>query len=351
MRPKGGVRGDFEKKAMLKVGINGFGRIGRLAARIILSKYKDKLDLVAINTSGSMEAKSWVHLFKYDTVYGKYKGNVLVEGESLVVDGKNIPILAQRDPILIPWGDYGVEIVIESTGVFRQKQDVERHLRDSVKKVVLSAPPKGEGGVQIIVIGVNDDKRGDQKLISSASCTTNCVASVTKVMLQNFGIKKAMLTTIHAYTSNQELQDGSHKDLRRGRAAAANIVPTTTGATKATVKTLPELAGKFDGIAVRVPVLVGSLSDLTYVVEKQTTVGQVNEVFRKAASDPNYKGVLQVTEEPLVSSDIIGSEASAIVDLGLIRVVDGDLVKIVAWYDNEWGYANRLVEEVLATTS
>lgn len=334
---------------MLKVGINGFGRIGRLAARIILTKYKDKIDLVAINTSGSVEPVSWVHLFKYDTAYGKYSGEVGIEGENLVVDGKKIPLLAQRDPALIPWGDYGIEVVVESTGVFRTKGGMEKHLRDGVKKVILSAPPKGEGEVEIIVIGVNDDKRADQKLISSASCTTSCVAPVTKVILQNFGIKKAMLTTIHAYTPDQELQDGSHKDLHRARAAAANIVPTTTGAAKATTKTLPELAGKFDGLAVRVPVIVGSLSDLTYVVEKPTSVEEINKAFKEAVKDPSYKGVIEVSEEPLVSSDIIGKEASAIVDLGLTQVIDGDLVKVVAWYDNEWGYANRLVEEVLAS--
>lgn len=336
---------------MLKVGINGFGRIGRLAARIILSKYKDKLDLVAINTSGSVEAASWVHLFKYDSAYGKYKGEVTCAGENLVVDGKKIPILSQRDPALVPWGDYGVEVVIESTGVFREKKDIEKHLRDSVKRVILSAPPKGEGEIDIIVIGVNDDKRGDQKIISSASCTTNCAAPVSKVILQNFGVKKAMLTTIHAYTADQELQDGSHKDLRRSRAAASNIVPTSTGAAKATAETLPQLSGKFDGMAIRVPVLVGSLSDITYVVEKRTAVEEVNEAFKKAVKDPSYKGVIEVTSEPLVSSDIIGKKASAIVDLSLTRVIGGDLVKVVAWYDNEWGYAERLVEEVLAAAT
>jgi len=335
---------------MLKVGINGFGRIGRLAARIILSKYKNKLDLAVINTSGSVPAASWVHLFKYDTAYGKYGGEVFCEGENLVVDGKRISLLAQRDPALIPWGNYGVEVVVESTGVFREKKEVEKHLRDSVRRVVLSAPGKGEEEIKTIVIGVNDSERADEKIISSASCTTNCVAPATKVILENFGIKKALLTTIHAYTPDQELQDGSHKDLRRARAAASNIVPTTTGAAKATAKTLPALAGKFDGTAIRVPVLVGSLSDITYVVERQTTVKQINEAFKKA-TEGKLRGILEVTSEPLVSSDIIGKEASAIVDLTLTKVIAGDLVKLVAWYDNEWGYANRLVEEVLATTT
>jgi len=332
---------------MIKVGINGFGRIGRLAARVILSKYKDKLDLAAINTSGSVDAASWVHLFKYDTAYGKYESEVACEGENLVVDGKKIPLLAQRDPALIPWGEYGVEVVIESTGVFRKKQDIEKHLRDSVKRVILSAPGKGDEEIKTIVIGVNDKERGDEKITSSASCTTNCVAPVTKVILENFGIKKALFTTIHAYTPDQELQDGSHKDLRRARAAASNIVPTSTGAAKATAKTLPALAGKFDGMAIRVPVLVGSLSDITYVVEKQTSAEEINEAFKKAA-DGELKGILEVTSEPLVSSDIIGSQASAIIDLSLTKVVGGDLIKVVAWYDNEWAYANRLVEEAVA---
>lgn len=333
---------------MIKVGINGFGRIGRLAARIILQKHQDKLELAAVNTSGSIDVKGWAHLFKYDTAYGKYPGKIEVDGDSLIVDGVKIPFLAQSDPFLIPWGDYGVETVIESTGVFRHEEDLKKHLRDSVKKVVLSAPAKGEGEVQTVVIGVNDSKRQGKDLVSSASCTTNCISPVTRIMLANFGVKKAMLTTIHAYTSDQRLQDGSHKDLRRGRAAAVNIVPTSTGAAKATTLTLPDLAEKFDGLAIRVPVLVGSLSDLTYLLGKPTTVEEINQAFIKASQENNYKNILAVTKEPLVSSDIVGRPESAIVDLSLTRVVDGDLVKVVAWYDNEWGYANRLVEEVVA---
>ena len=339
MNVKGGI--------MLKVGINGFGRIGRLAARIILQKYQNKIDLVAINTSGSMGVSSWAHLFKHDTVYGRYSGKVFHENENLVVDNKKIPFLAQQEPNLIPWGDYDVETVIEATGVFRTEKDMKKHLRDTVKRVILSAPAK-EGEVKTIIIGVNDNERGEGKLVSSASCTTNCIAPITKVILENFGIKKAVLTTIHAYTADQELQDGSHKDLRRARAAAANIVPTSTGAAKTSIKALPVLKGKFDGLAVRVPVIVGSLSDLTYLVEKPTSTEAVREAFKAASQNPIYKNVIEVTEEPLVSSDIVGKQASAIVDLGLTQVVAGDLVKVVAWYDNEWGYANRLVEEVLA---
>jgi len=335
---------------MIKVGINGFGRIGRLATRVILKKYKDEIKLVAINTSGSIKPAAWTHLFKYDSAYGQYQGEVKNEQENLVVDGVKIPLLAQPDPEKIPWGDYEAQLVIESTGVFRTKEEMEKHLRDTVKKVVLSAPVKGEAEVATVVIGVNDKDREGQSLVSSASCTTNCISPVTKVILEKFGIKKAMLTTIHAYTPDQELQDGSHKDWRRARAAAANIVPTTTGAAKASIKTLPALAGKFDGLAIRVPVLVGSLSDLTYLVEKATRVEEVNQAFKEAVSQDSYQGVLEVTEEPLVSSDIVGRSASAIVDLGLTRVVGGDLVKVVAWYDNEWGYANRLIEEVVAAS-
>ena len=333
---------------MIKVGINGFGRIGRLATRVILKKYKDEIELVVINTSGKIEPAGWTHLFKYDSAYGQYQREVKNEEENLIVDGVKIPLLAQRDPEKIPWGDYRVQLVVESTGVFRTKEEVEKHLRDTVRKVVLSAPAKGEAEVVTVVIGVNDQEREGQRLVSSASCTTNCISPVTRVILEKFGIKKAMLTTIHAYTPDQELQDGSHKDWRRARAAAANIVPTTTGAAKASIKTLPTLAGKFDGLAIRVPVLVGSLSDLTYLVGKPTDIEEVNQAFLEASQKPSLKGILEVTQEPLVSSDVIGSSASAIVDLNLTRVVGGDLVKVVAWYDNEWGYANRLVEEVVA---
>ncbi|OGD62019.1 type I glyceraldehyde-3-phosphate dehydrogenase [Candidatus Beckwithbacteria bacterium RBG_13_42_9] len=332
---------------MLKVGINGFGRIGRLAARIILQKHQDKLALAAINTSGSVDNHGWAHLFKYDTAYGQYPGEVKANGDNLVVDGVSIALLAQRDPAAIPWGKYGVQVVIESTGAFETQEEIQKHLRETVKKVVLSAPAKGESNVETIVIGVNEEKRVGKNLISSASCTTNCIAPVTKVILDKFGIKKALLTTVHAYTSDQELQDGSHHDLRRARAAAANIVPTTTGAAKTAAKTLPALINKFDGLAIRVPVLTGSLSDITYLVERPTTIEAVNQAFVEAAQG-KYRGILEVTNEPIVSSDIIGNPASAIVDLSLTKVIDGDLVKVIAWYDNEWGYANRLVEEVAA---
>ena len=249
---------------MTKVGINGFGRIGRLAARIILGDFSDKLDLVCINTSGNIDVKGWAYLFKYDSVYGRYPGEVKTKGEKMIVENKEIPVLGQRDPSQIPWGRYGTQIVIESTGVFRERQQAAKHLRNSVKKVVISAPSKGKD-VPMYVIGVNEKEIGKEKIFSCASCTTNCSAVVIKIIDQNFIIEKALMSTIHAYTSNQEILDGSHKkDLRRGRAAAVNIVPTTTGAAKATGEVYPQVKEIFDGIAIRVPVVTGSLTCLLY---------------------------------------------------------------------------------------
>lgn len=336
----------------IKVGINGFGRIGRLTARIILKKFKDKIELVCINTSGRIDTVGWVHLFKYDTAYGKYDGKVRAKGDQMMVDGKVIPVLGEREPSKIPWEKYGVAVVIESTGVFREEKEAEKHLRGTVKKVVLSAPGKpssdgaGKNNIPMYIIGVNEDKMGEEKIISCASCTTNCVAPVTKVIDQNFGIVKGFMSTIHAYTPDQRLLDGSHKDLRRARSAAANIVPTTTGAARATGEVYSPVKGIFDGLAIRVPVVTGSLVDFSFVVKKKTTIEQVNQAFEKA-SQGKLKGILGTTCEAIVSSDVIGLELSALVDLSLTRVVEGDLVKVFAWYDNEWGYAQRLVEEVL----
>lgn len=337
---------------MIKVGINGFGRIGRLAARVILQDYKDKIILTAINTSGRIDTKGWVYLFKYDTYYGKYPGKVKPRGDNLVVDGVSIPVLGERDPAKIPWGKYQTEIVIESTGVFRKEKEIRLHLRDSVKKVVLSAPPKDtsdvskEGNIPMYVIGVNEEKIGKEEVLSCASCTTNCAAPVVKVIDEAIGIKKALMTTIHAYTSDQELLDGSHKDLRRGRAAALNIVPTTTGAARATSEVYPQVKGIFDGLAVRAPVGVGSLTDFVFVTKKKTTIEEVNNVLKRAAKG-ELRGILGTTKEAIVSSDIVGSRLSALVDLSLTNVIGGDLIKVIAWYDNEWGYTHRLVEEVL----
>ena len=347
---------------MAKIGINGFGRIGRLAFRIWLSKHTHEIEIAAINTSGSMTAEGWAHLVNYDTVYRKFEFEVVGESVKepkaatdedpligyLKVVGKDykIPLLAQRDPAKIPWRKYGVEVVIESTGAFTKEEDAKKHAVGGAKRVVLSAPAKG-GNVSTYVLGVNEYK-GEGEVLSNASCTTNCIAPVAAVLHSAFGIEKALMTTVHAYTDDQNLQDGSHKDLRRARAAAQNIVPTSTGAAIATTETIPELKGLFDGMALRVPVVTGSLTDFSLLLKKNVTVEEVNEVLTKAANENAlFKGILAVSNEPLVSSDIIGRSESAIVDLGLTQVVGGNLVKVFAWYDNEWGYANRLVEQVI----
>jgi glyceraldehyde 3-phosphate dehydrogenase len=348
-------------KYMLKVGINGFGRIGRLAFRIGLAKHLDTIQFAAINTSGSMNVEGWAHLVNYDTMYRKFEYEILSEQlkdskeasdsdpliGNLKVSGKDItvPVLAQRDPEKIPWRKYEVDVVIESTGKFTTEDDAKKHAKAGAKRVVISAPAKG-GNVGTYVLGVNEYK-GNGIVLNNASCTTNCVAPVAAVMHARFGIKKAMMTTIHGYTDDQNLQDNSHKDLRRARAAAENIIPTSTGAAKATIETIPELAGLFDGRALRVPVATGSITDFTILLNREVKVEEVNQAFKEASNNPLYKGILAVTEEPLVSSDIIGRSESTIVDLSLTQVVAGDMVKIFAWYDNEWGYANRLVEQVI----
>ena len=340
---------------MVKVGINGFGRIGRIAFRIWLLKHASEMEITAINTSGSMNVEGWAHLVEYDTMYRKFEKNIAIEKvreakeatdeEPLIgyikVEGKKIPVLAQRDPEKIPWGEYGVEVVIESTGVFRTEEDAKKHAKGGAKRVVISAPSKG-GNVGTYVIGVNEVK-GDAEVISNASCTTNCIAPVAAVLHSEFGIEKAMMTTIHSYTGDQNLQDDSHKDLRRARAAAENIIPTSTGAAVATTETIPELKGLFDGMAIRVPTATGSITDFTMLLKRKVTVEEVNNAFKKATENALYRGILAVSEEELVSSDIIGRNESSIVDLSLTQVVDGNMVKVFAWYDNEWGYANRLV--------
>ncbi|MDP4030823.1 MAG: type I glyceraldehyde-3-phosphate dehydrogenase [Patescibacteria group bacterium] len=327
---------------MIRVAINGFGRIGRLALRVALSKHLKDLEIVAINTSGNMEPAGWAHLFEYDSIYRQYPGQVSVTGSNLVVDGVTLPILAEREPKNLPWQKLGVDLVLECTGVFRKPEEAKGHLEAGAKKVLLSAPPKGttEG---IYMIGLNADKIGNESIISNASCTTNCVAPVAKVMVKEFGVVKAVMTTIHAYTSDQRLLDNSHKDLRRARGAAVNIIPTSTGAAEATAAVVPELSGVFDGLAIRVPVATGSLTDFTFLVKQPTTVDAVNLALTNA-SKTYLKGTLAVTDKPIVSSDVIGNEASALVDLQLTRVVDRDLVKVMAWYDNEWGYVVRLME-------
>jgi glyceraldehyde 3-phosphate dehydrogenase len=346
---------------MTTIGINGFGRIGRLALRVALSKHANELVIGAINTSGSMTSAGWAYLVNYDSSYRKFELEILSEDVKdpktvtdedpligyLIVKGKDIkiPILAQRDPAKIPWSKYGVEVVIESTGAFTKEDDAKKHAIGGAKRVVLSAPAKG-GNVQTYVIGVNDIK-GDAVVISNASCTTNCVAPVAAVIHSAFGIEKAMLTTIHSYTDDQNLKDNSNHDLRRARAAAENIVPTSTGAAIAATETIPELKGIFDGMALRVPTATGSISDFTFLLKREVTKDQINQAFKDAAENPLYKGILAVSEEAIVSSDIIGRTESSIVDLPLTQVVAGNMVKVFAWYDNEWGYTNRLVEQVI----
>ena len=340
-------------------GINGFGRIGRVALRVWWEAHRDGLDLKAINTSGSMDLEGWAHLLKYDTNYGIFPDKISFKAEqakdevsdenpvlgTLTVNDYNIIVTAQRDPAKIPWKKYDVGTVVESTGVFRSGDKAKAHFAGGAKNIIISAPGKGEG-ISTSIVGVNelDQQAG---IYSNASCTTNCVAPVAQVILEKFGIEKASLTTIHAYTDDQKLQDGSHKDLRRARAAAMNIVPTTTGAAKMTGQVIPELKGLFDGLAVRVSPSVGSLSDTVFVTKKQTTVEEVNKTFIEAAKSDRWRGIIAVTDEPLVSSDIVGRPESAIIDLALTQVIGGNLVKVISWYDNEWGYAHRLVEQVV----
>jgi len=342
---------------MIRVAINGYGRIGRVAHRVILERHDQELEIVAINAGSSTDIKGWMYLLKYDTSYGPIYSldiSYMVAEENptiknligyLLVDNKKIPVISQKDPTLLPWKDLNVDVVVESTGEFTNEEKLKTHLLAGAKSVVLSAPVK-EGQVPTIVLAVNPDKFQGQNMINNASCTTNCIAPVAKVMLETFGVEKAMMTTIHGYTSDQRLQDGGHKDYRRGRAAAQNIVPTSTGATIAAAEALPELANVFGGLSLRVPVAVGSLSDFTFVLKKEVTKEEVNDAFRKASQSTAYTGVLAVTEDPLVSSDIIGSPYSSIVDLSLTQVI-GNMVKVIAWYDNEYGYANRLIEEVI----
>jgi glyceraldehyde 3-phosphate dehydrogenase len=323
----------------MKIAINGFGRIGRHALKVAWEK--EGIEVVAVNDL--TDNKALAHLLKHDTAYPDFSHEVGYSDDAITIDGKEIVALSKRDPANLPWAELGVDVVLECTGVFRTKEKASLHLAAGAKKVILSAPGKGEG-IKGYVRCVNCGSYDGGDVIDTASCTTNCTAPVVKIIDDAFGIKKAMLTTIHAYTADQNIQDGPHKDLRRARAAAQNIVPTTTGAAVATTKVLPQLAGKFDGIAVRVPTITVSLTDFVFLLEKDVTIEDVNNALKTAAADSHWQGVFTATEEPLVSSDFIGDPHSSIADLGMTRVVDGNLVKIVSWYDNEWGYANRLVE-------
>jgi len=324
-----------------KIGINGFGRIGRLAFKAINQLYPGKLEVVAVNDL--TDAKSNAHLLKYDSNYGIYPGTVEATADSIIVDGKATKVLAERDPAKIKWGDYGVAVVIESTGLFTEAAKASAHFQGGAKKVIISAPAKDEDIT--IVLGVNEEKYDPAKhrVISNASCTTNCIAPVVKVLHQNFGFSKGLMTTVHAYTNDQKIMDIVHKDLRRARAAGINIIPTTTGAAKAVTQVLPELKGKLHGLALRVPVTTVSLCDLVADLEKPATAEEVNKAF-KAAADGKMKGILEYCEEPLVSIDFKGNPASSIVDSLSTMVIAGNMVKVMSWYDNEWGYSCRMAD-------
>jgi glyceraldehyde 3-phosphate dehydrogenase len=324
----------------IRVGINGFGRIGRNYFRALLKQGAD-IEIVAVNDLG--DTATTAHLLKYDTILGRLQAEVSHTADTITVDGHTIKVLSERNPADIPWGELGVDVVIESTGIFTKKADAEKHLAGGAKKVLISAPASGEDIT--VVMGVNQDQYdpANHHVISNASCTTNCVAPMAKVLDENFGIVRGLMTTVHAYTNDQRILDFPHKDLRRARAAAANIIPTTTGAAKATALVLPQLKGKLDGIAMRVPVPTGSATDLVVELSREVTKDEVNAAFRKAA-EGELEGVLSYTEDAIVSSDIVGDPASCIFDSSLSMVQEGRTIKILGWYDNEWGYSNRLVD-------
>jgi glyceraldehyde 3-phosphate dehydrogenase len=331
--------------SQVNVAINGFGRIGRNAFKIAFDR--SDLNIAAINDL--TDTKTLAHLLKHDSSYGTYEHEVGYDETGIIVNGQHIVVLAEKDPAVLPWKQHNIDVVIESTGFFTDPAKARAHIDQAgAKRVIISAPAKGEGS-DTIVLGVNEDligKEGASDVLNNGSCTTNCITPVMAVLESNFGIEKAMMTTVHSYTADQRLQDAPHKDLRRARAAATNIIPTSTGASIAAGQALPAIAGVFGGLSLRVPTAVVSLSDFVVVTKRDVTVEEVNEAFKKAASEPFYQGIIAVTEEELVSSDFKGNSHSAIVDLPLTSVVGGNLLKVVAWYDNEWGYSNRLVELV-----
>ena len=325
----------------VKVGINGFGRIGRLTFRAIQQYARAEVEVVGINDLA--DAKSLGHLLKYDSAYGRYDGTVEVGASNLVVDGVSIPVSAEKDPANLAWGDKGAEIVLECTGVFRDRAGCQKHIDAGAKKVILSAPAKGELDATV-VLGVNDDiLTADHKIVSNASCTTNCLAPVAKVLNDSFGIKRGVMVTVHSYTNDQRILDFVHSDLRRARAAAMNIIPTTTGAAKAVGLVIPALKGKLDGYALRVPTPTGSVVDLVAELGKEVTVESVNAAV-KAASKGAMKGILDYTEDPIVLTDIVGDSHSSIFDAGCTMVIGGNMVKVLSWYDNEWGFSCRMVD-------
>jgi glyceraldehyde 3-phosphate dehydrogenase len=326
----------------MNIAINGFGRIGRATFKAFLEKNSPALKIVAINDL--TDTATLAHLLKYDSCYGRYARSIDYTKDSLIIAGKKYKVSAEKEPANLPWRELGIDVVLECTGRFRSKEDAESHLKAGAKKVIISAPSKGNG-IKTFVPGVNENKikRGD-RIISMASCTTNCLAPVAEVVRQNFGIKKAIMTTVHSYTADQNLVDGPHKDLRRARAAALNIIPTTTGAAQAAAEIIPQIKGRFDGMAIRVPTPVGSICDIVFVTTRKVDEKKVNSTFKKAVRSARFKGVLEASDAPLVSTDIIGNPSSAIVDLSLTKVIGGDLVKVIAWYDNEWGYSCRLAD-------
>ncbi len=331
--------------AKVKIAINGFGRIGRIFFRYAFDN--SEIEIVAVNDLGSVE--NLAYLLKYDTVYGRYEKNVEVRDGTLVIDGKEVKVLQEKDPSKLPWGKLGIDIVVESTGVFESRDKAKAHLDAGAKRVVITAPAKDDV-TPTSTPNVGEEFLKSDKITSNASCTTNAVTPVMAVMLKEPGVKKAILNTIHGYTATQGLVDGPDRknDFRRGRAAAQNIAPSSTGAALAATKAVPELAGKFDGIALRIPLICGSIADFTFIAARPTSAEEINNIFKKAAAQEEWKGILAVTEEPLVSTDILRNPHGAIVDLEMTRVVDGDLVKVLAWYDNEWGYGAMLLKHILA---
>jgi glyceraldehyde 3-phosphate dehydrogenase len=325
-----------------KIGNNGFGRIGRQVFKAIRDNYGDSLEVVAVNDIG--DVPTMAHLLKYDSNYGRFEGTVKAATGGIEVDGELLKVLAERDPANLPWGDLGVDIVVESTGLFRDREKAGKHLQAGARKVIISAPAKGED--LTVVLGVNDDKYDPARhnIISNASCTTNCLAPAAKVVNDNFGIIKGLMTTIHAYTNDQKILDLPHSDLRRARAAAMSIIPTTTGAAKAVALVIPELQGKFDGYALRVPTSTVSVVDFTATLEKETNTEELRQCFRDAAATSRFKGILAAVDEPLVSIDYKGDSHSSSVDLEFTQALGGDMVKVVTWYDNEWGYSVRTAD-------
>jgi len=324
----------------IRVAINGFGRIGRNTFKAAFSRLED-IEFVAVNDL--TDPKALAHLLKHDSTYGTYDHEVSSDEDELIIDGQRIKVYAEKDPTRLPWGELKIDVVLECTGRFVTGELASQHLTAGAKRVIISAPAKGDD-VPTFVMGVNDDEPGQHEVISNASCTTNCIAPIAAVMHEKFGVKGALMTTIHSYTADQNLQDGPHRDPRRARAAAQNMIPTTTGAAIAVSKTIPELEGRFDGMAMRVPTPTVSVADYSFLLEKDVTVEEVNAVLKEAAGLERWKGILDVTEEPLVSSDFKQNPHSSIADLGFTRVVAGRLVKVLAWYDNEWGYSSRLAE-------